>query len=89
MRTAFAIGALLALLSAAPSALAQPEYSPPPYVSAGDVRLIAGQYGLAVLYRMRLDEGVWKIEGRDMNGRYVYMRINPLNGEVVSLDRGW
>jgi hypothetical protein len=89
MRTAFAIGGLLALLSVSPSALAQPEFPPPPYVTPGDVRLIAGQYGVAVLYRMRLDEGVWKIEGRDMNGRYVYLRINPLNGEVVSLDRGW
>ena len=89
MRIAFAIGTLLALLSASPNALAQADYPPPPYVTPGDVRLIAGQYGLAVLYRMRLDEGVWKIEGRDMTGRYVFMRINPLNGEVVSLDRGW
>jgi hypothetical protein len=87
MRTAFAIAVVLAALSAPPSALAQVEY--PPYVSADDVRLIAGQYGVAVLYRMRLDEGVWKIEGRDMDGRYVFMRINPLNGEVVRLDRGW
>ena len=84
MRNAFATTALLALLLASSTAPAQ-EY----YVSSADAQAIAVQNGIAVLYRLRLDEGVWKIEGRDLNGRYVYMRIDPRTGDVVRLDRGW
>ena len=85
MRSAFATAALLAFLFASSTAPAQMEY----YVSAADAQAIAGQNGVAVIYRLRLDEGVWKIEGRDLNGRYVYMRVDPRSGDVVRLDRGW
>jgi hypothetical protein len=86
MRNAFATVALLALLSVPSSVRAQVDV---PYVSAADAQAIAAQNGLVVLTRFRLDEGVWKIEGRDVTGRYVYMRIDPRTGEIVSLDRGW
>ena len=85
MRSAFATAALLALLFASSTAPAQMEY----YVSAADAQAIAVQNGVAVIYRLRLDEGVWKIEGRDLNGRYVYMRVDPRSGDIVRLDRGW
>jgi Peptidase propeptide and YPEB domain len=85
MRIVFATAAFLAFLFAASTAPAQPVY----VVSSADAQAIAAQNGVAVLYRMRLDEGVWKIEGRDLNGRYVYMRIDPRTGDVVQLDRGW
>lgn len=85
MRIAFASAAVLALLFASSPAPAQIAY----YVSAADAQAIAGQSGVAVIYRLRLDEGVWKIEGRDLNGRYVYMRIDPRTGDVVRLERGW
>jgi Peptidase propeptide and YPEB domain len=87
MRTAFATAALLALLSVPSTVPAQIEYAP--YVSAADAQVIAGQAGLAVIYRLRLDEGVWKIEGRDGNGQYVYMRIDPRTGQVIRLERYW
>ena len=32
---------------------------------------------------------VWKIEGRDLNGQYVFMRIDPRTGQIVRMDRGW
>jgi peptidase YpeB-like protein len=84
MRSAFATAALFALLFASSPAPAQIYY-----VSAADAQAIAGQNGVAVIYRLRLDDGVWKIEGRDLDGRYVYMRIDPRTGDVVRLERGW
>lgn len=72
-----------ALLSGVPAASAQPIYS------VSEARAIAVDNGIRVLYRIRLDEGVWKIEGRDVTGRFVYMRIDPVTGQVVQLDRGW
>jgi hypothetical protein len=85
MRSAFATAALLALLLASSTASAQMGY----YVSSVDAQAIAGQNGVVVIYRLRLDDGVWKIEGRDVNGRYVYMRIDPRTGDIVRLERGW
>ena len=84
MRIAFAAAAFVALLSVSSPAPAQ-EY----YVSSADAQAIAVQNGVAIVYRLQLDEGVWKIEGRDLNGRYIYMRIDPRTGDVVRLDRGW
>jgi hypothetical protein len=85
MRSAFATVALLALLLAPSPAPAQVAY----YVSSADAQAIAGQNGVAEIYRLRLDDGLWKIEGRDVNGRYVYMRIDPRTGDIVRLERGW
>jgi hypothetical protein len=85
MRFAFATAAFLALTIVSSTAPAQPVY----VVSSADAQAIAGQNGVAIIYRLRLDEGVWKIEGRDLNGQYVYMRIDPRTGDVVSLNRGW
>jgi hypothetical protein len=59
------------------------------YVSSADAQAIAGQNGVVEIYRLRLDDGVWKIEGRDFNGRYVYMRVDPRTGDIVRLERGW
>ena len=89
MRTAFATAALLAFLLVPSTAPAQAVY--PPYLSAADAQAIAVQSGVAIFYyyRVRLDEGVWKIEGRDLNGQYVYVRIDPRTGQIVRMDRGW
>jgi hypothetical protein len=87
MRNAFATAALLAVLSLPSTASAQTVFVP--FLSAGDAQAIAVQNGVAEFYRVRLDEGVWKIEGRDLNGRYVYVRIDPRTGQIVRFDRGW
>ena len=85
MRSAFATAALVAALFSASPAPAQVPY----FVSSDDAQAIAVQNGVAVIYRLRLDEGVWKLEGRDVTGRFVRMRIDPRSGDVVTLDRGW
>lgn len=85
MRSAFATLAVMAHLLAAAPASAQIPYS----VSSADAQAIAVQNGVAVIYWLRLDEGVWKLEGRDVTGRFVRMRIDPRSGDVVTLDRGW
>ena len=87
MRNAFATAALLAFLFVPSTAPAQPVFVP--YLSAGDAQAIAVENGVAEFYRIRLDEGVWKIEGRDLNGRYVYVRIDPRTGQLIRFDRGW
>ena len=85
MRSAFATAALVAVLFAASPAPAQIPYS----ISSADAQAIAVQNGVAVIYRLRLDEGVWKLEGRDVTGRFVRMRIDPRSGDVINMDRGW
>ncbi len=84
MRSAFATAALLALLLAPSTAPAQVYF-----VSSADAQAIAAQNGVVAINRLRLDDGVWKIEGRDVTGRYVYMRIDPRSGDVLRLERGW
>jgi hypothetical protein len=84
MRSAFATAALFALLFTASPAPAQVYF-----VSSADAQAIAAQNGLIAIERLRLDEGVWKVEGRDVTGRYVHMRIDPSTGDVLRLDRGW
>ena len=85
MRSAFATVALVAALFAASPAPAQIPY----FISSADAQAIATQNGVAIIYWLRLDEGVWKLEGRDVTGRFVRMRIDPRSGDVVTLDRGW
>jgi hypothetical protein len=84
MRSAFATAALLVLLLAPSPAPAQVYF-----VSSADAQAIAAQNGVVAINRLRLDDGVWKIEGRDVTGRYVYMRIDPRTGDVLRLERGW
>jgi hypothetical protein len=84
MRSAFATAALFALLFTASPAAAQAYF-----VSSGDAQAIAAQNGVVAINRLRLDDGVWKVEGRDVTGRYVYMRIDPRTGDVLRLERGW
>jgi hypothetical protein len=85
MRRVFAAAAVVSLLFAASPAPAQIPY----FISSADAQAIAVQNGVAVIYRLRLDEGVWKLEGRDVTGRFVRMRIDPRSGDVINLDRGW
>jgi hypothetical protein len=87
MRNAFATAALLAALLAPSAAPAQTVFVP--YISVGDVQAIAAENGVGVIYQLRLDEGVWKLEGRDLNGQYVYVRIDPRTGQIVRYDRSW
>jgi hypothetical protein len=84
MRSAFATAALFALLFSASPAPAQVYF-----VSSADAQAIAAQNGVVAINRLRLDDGVWKVEGRDVTGRYVYMRIDPRTGDVLRLERGW
>ena len=87
MRNAFATTALLAFLLVPSIAPAQPVFVP--YLSAGDAQAVAAENGVAEFYKIRLDEGVWKIEGRDLSGRYVYVRIDPRTGQLIRFERSW
>ena len=76
----------LAALAASPGAMAQAVvYSPP--VSAAEAQDIAAANGVIALRKLELDEGKWKIEGRDTAGARVEMKIDHLRGAILELQR--
>jgi hypothetical protein len=75
-------------LAAAGSAAAQTVgLGPPRMVSVDDARDIAAFNGVVIIRRIELDDGVWKIEGRDRDDRRVEMKIDPTTGEIAELER--
>jgi hypothetical protein len=79
---------LLAVLAASPAVLAQPlVYAPA--ISAGEAQAIAADNGLMFVQKLELDEGKWKIKGRDATGRYMEIKIDRLSGAILELNRGF
>lgn len=78
----------LAMLAAAPKATAQPIIYAPA-VSAAEAQAIAADNGLLVVQKLELDEGKWKIKGRDVTGRYMEIKIDRLSGAILELNRGF
>jgi Peptidase propeptide and YPEB domain len=77
---------LLVVCAAPPGAMAQPRVDASP-VSASEAQAIAADNGIVAVRRLRLDEGLWKIEGRDGVGRYVSLKIDRAAGAIVDLYR--
>ncbi len=77
---------LLSFCAAYPAAKAEPVIYAP-VVSAADAEAIALANGVVTIRRLVLDEGVWKIEGRDYAGRYVNMKISRATGAIMDLYR--
>jgi hypothetical protein len=84
----FVIAAMLVLITVATSVGAMAQaivYSPP--VSAAEAQDIAAANGVIALRKLELDEGKWKIEGRDTAGARVEMKIDRLSGAILELQR--
>ena len=58
-----------------------------PMLAADEARDIAAMNGVVAFRRIELDDGVWKIEGRDRSDRRVEMKIDPYSGEIAELER--
>lgn len=85
--------ALAAVLTGAP-ALAQTQPLPNPAISApaGSItmeqaRRIAGENGAMRIEEIKLDAGVWEIEGRDNAGAEIEMDVRASDGAVIKIER--
>jgi hypothetical protein len=89
MRTLITMAVLfLTVLAASPAVHAQPlVYAPA--ISAGEAQAIAADNGLVLVQKLELDEGKWKIKGRDTTGRYMEIKIDRLSGAILELNRGF
>ena len=88
MRIRVATIALLSACIAAPlGAMAQTVGAGEPMVSVGEARDIAVMNGVHYIRKIELDDGKWKVEGRDDAGRRVEMEIDPRSGEIAQLER--
>ena len=87
MRSGIAIAAIVfACLAAAPAA-AQTVGVYAPAISAEQAQDIAAINGVIAIRKIEFDDGRWKIEGLDREGRRVEMKIHPRTGEIIRLER--
>ena len=79
---------LFALLALLPPAAAQNViYVPGGGVTADVAQDIAVGNGVIAIRKIEFDDGAWKVEGRDREGRRVEMKIDPSTGEIIKLER--
>jgi uncharacterized membrane protein YkoI len=52
-----------------------------------DVRAMAFDKGIATIKEIELDDGIWKVEGRDDGGNKVEMKVDARSGEIVKMER--
>jgi hypothetical protein len=52
-----------------------------------DVRALAFDKGIATIKEIELDDGIWKVEGRDDGGNKVEMKVDARSGEIVKMKR--
>jgi hypothetical protein len=78
---------LFACLASPPHAAAQTVGVYVPGVSAAQAQDIAAINGVIAIRKIEFDDGAWKVEGRDREGRRVEMKIHPGTGEIIRLER--
>ena len=75
------IPALIAFsLAFASPALAYP-------VSIEEVRDMAFDKGIVKIKEIKLDEGVWEIEGKDATGQEIEMEVDAASGAIIKIRR--
>jgi Peptidase propeptide and YPEB domain len=89
MRTWIVIPAMLfAMLALSRPAAAQNViFVPGAGVTASVAQDIAVGNGVIAIRKIEFDDGAWKVEGRDREGRRVEMKIHPGTGEIIKLER--
>jgi uncharacterized membrane protein YkoI len=78
-RTLLTILALLAL------ALATLSASPKDPVDVEYLRGIAFDKGIVAIKKIELDDGVWKVVGRDATGRKIKIEVDAGTGQIVKI----
>jgi uncharacterized membrane protein YkoI len=74
--------ALVFGIAAAPAAFAQ-QFK----INEEQARKIAADRGIVRITEIERDDGKWKIEGRDAQGREIEIDIHGQTGEVVKFER--
>jgi hypothetical protein len=88
MRNRIAFAALLlTCLAVPPGAGAQTVGVGTPLLSVDEARDIAVTNGVVFIRKIELDDGKWKVAGRDRAGRRVEMEIDPRTGEIAQLEK--
>ncbi len=83
MRTTLAALAVVSLLAAATTALADAG-------SGGSIQraiVTARAFGVVGFNQIQFSDGKWEIEGRDPRGRSINMDVDALTGAVIRMDR--
>jgi len=78
---------LLACLLVPQHAAAQTVGIYAPTVSVEQAQDIAVVNGVIAIRKIEFNDGAWKVEGRDREGRRVEMKIDPGTGEILRLER--
>jgi hypothetical protein len=76
---------LLVSLAVSPYAAAQGTYVPA--ISVAQAEDIAVVNGVIAIRKIEFNDGAWKVEGRDREGRRVEVKIDPGTGEIIRLER--
>jgi hypothetical protein len=89
MRTWIVIPAMLFahLALSTPAASQSVIFVPGTGVTADVAQDIAVGNGVIAIRKIELDDGAWKVEGRDREGRRVEMKIHRSTGEIIKLER--
>jgi Peptidase propeptide and YPEB domain len=87
MRTLLPAMLLTVLALAAPAAAQNVIFVPGTGVTAAVAQDIAVGNGVIAIRKIEFDDGAWKVEGRDREGRRVEMKIDPSTGEIIKLER--
>ena len=56
-------------------------------ITAEDAIRIAREAGIAWVAKVECDDGRWEIEGRDAADRRIEVKVNPVDGRVVQVER--
>jgi hypothetical protein len=87
MRTLIPATLLASLAMATPAAAQNVIFVPGTGVTAAVAQDIAVGNGVIAIRKIEFDDGAWKVEGRDREGRRVEMKIDPSTGEIIRLER--
>ncbi len=83
--------AVMATLTLPAPVWAQPSTTPPKPsdkgISMEDARRIATENGVARIEEIKLDDGQWKVEGRDSLGSEIEIKLRASDGTIIKLER--
>ena len=70
----------------APSlALAVPAAAGP--LNIEDVRALAFEKGIVKIEEVKLDDGIWEVEGYGSDGHEIEMKVEAASGNIIKLER--
>lgn len=87
-----ALSALLAMPASFAQAQVQPQAPAPiqpgePAISMEEARRIASENGVVRIEDIKLDNGKWRIEGRDSTGAEIEINLRASDGTVIKTER--